>query len=71
MRVQVEFSALSMEEIEAYVATGEPMDKSGSYGIQGRGALFVKGIQGCYYNVMGFPLNEFSTRLDEIVAAGL
>ena len=53
---RVRFRALSREEIDAYVATGEPMDKAGAYGIQGRGALLVEGIVGDYYHVMGLPV---------------
>ena len=53
---QVRFRPLSREEIAAYVATGEPMDKAGAYGIQGRGALLVEGIVGDYFNVMGLPV---------------
>lgn len=53
---QVEFYPLTLCEIENYVQTGEPMDKAGSYGIQEQGALFVKGIVGDYYNVMGLPV---------------
>ena len=52
----VTFRPLSPEEIEAYIATGEPMDKAGAYGIQGYGALLVEGISGDYYNVMGLPV---------------
>ncbi len=47
---------LSGEEIEAYIRTGEPMDKAGAYGIQGKAAVFVSGIRGDYYNVVGLPL---------------
>ncbi len=60
----VTFRALTAEEIEAYIATGEPMDKAGAYGIQGYGALFIKGISGDYYNVMGLPV----CRLGQILA---
>ena len=52
----VRFRPLSPAEIERYVATGEPADKAGAYGIQGHGAMLVDGIQGCYFNVMGMPL---------------
>ena len=52
----VTFRELGEEEITAYIATGEPMDKAGSYGIQGRGALLVERVEGDYFNVMGLPL---------------
>ncbi|MFO8080075.1 MAG: Maf family protein [Armatimonadota bacterium] len=58
VRTRVEFRALSVEEIAAYVASGEPMDKAGGYGIQGRGALLVSEIEGCYFNVVGLPLSR-------------
>ena len=48
-----------LAEIEAYVATGEPMDKAGAYGIQGRAAALVESIEGDFYTVMGFPLGRF------------
>lgn len=56
----VTFATLDDDEIAAYVATGSPMDKAGSYGIQDSfGALFVAGIRGDYYNVVGLPLRRF------------
>lgn len=53
---EVSFRPLASQEIACYVATGEPMDKAGAYGIQGYGALLVDGIWGDYYNVMGLPV---------------
>ena len=53
---KVTFRALSDLEIRAYIQTGEPMDKAGSYGIQGYGAMFVRCIEGDYFSVMGLPL---------------
>ena len=52
----IHFRPLSQKEIEAYVATGEPMDKAGAYGIQGGAALFAEKMVGDYYNVMGLPV---------------
>jgi septum formation protein len=52
----VRFLTLSDEEIGAYVASGEPMDKAGAYAIQGRAARWIPRIEGCYFNVMGLPL---------------
>ena len=52
----VKFAPISKTELEWYVKTGEPMDKSGAYGIQGLGGLFVEEIAGNYYNVVGLPL---------------
>lgn len=60
---EVEFYSLSEDEIESYIATGEPMDKAGAYGIQGRGALLVKGINGDYFNVVGLPVARLNKEL--------
>ena len=57
-RTDVTFFPLSEEEIRAYIATGEPMDKAGAYGIQGKGALLVEKIDGDYYNVVGLPISR-------------
>ena len=60
---KVKFADLSQEAIEAYVATGEPMDKAGAYGIQGAGRGLVEWIEGDFYNVVGFPCYESSRTL--------
>ena len=60
---QVYFRELSKTEITAYIATGEASDKAGAYGIQGRGAAFVRRIEGCYFNVVGLPLASLVERL--------
>ena len=56
---KVTFYEISDEQIDHYIKTGEPMDKAGSYGIQGKAAVFIKGIVGDYYNVVGFPIARF------------
>jgi len=61
---EVDFAVLPSDLIDAYIASGEPMDKAGSYGIQGMGGAFVRGIRGCYQNVVGFPLHRFCVELD-------
>ena len=53
---KIHFRQLHPEEVRAYIATGEPMDKAGAYGIQGGAALFADGMEGDYYNVMGLPV---------------
>lgn len=63
---RVEFRPLSEEEIAAYIATGEPMDKAGAYGIQGRASVMIRGIEGDYYNVVGFPLCRIYEMLREL-----
>lgn len=56
---KVTFYEISDEQIDRYIKTGEPMDKAGSYGIQGKAAVFIKWIEGDYYNVVGFPIARF------------
>jgi septum formation protein len=55
---RVRFSALDDEEIEAYLASGEPMDIAGDYGIEGLASMFIERIDGCYFNVMGLPISR-------------
>lgn len=62
---RVHFRSLDEDEIARYVATGEPMDKAGAYGAQGRAALFVRGIDGDFFNVMGLPLCTLGQMLKE------
>ena len=59
----VDFRELDPQEIEHYIATGEPMDKAGAYGIQGLGALLIDRIEGDYFNVMGLPIQKLSRAL--------
>lgn len=62
---KVQFARMSEADIAAYVATGEPLDKAGAYGIQGRGSLFVRKIEGDYFNVVGLPLQRLRLILAE------
>ena len=62
---EVAFRRLSKEEIDRYVGTGEPMDKAGSYAIQGEGAALIRSIRGCYTNVIGLPLPKVLEMLKE------
>jgi septum formation protein len=66
----VEFHRLPAAAIARYVATGEPMDKAGAYGIQGYGALMVRRIEGCYFNVMGLPLARLGRLLGQALDGG-
>lgn len=63
---EVEFYSLTSEEITAYINTGEPMDKAGAYGIQGKGATLVKKIDGDFFNVVGLPVALLNKKLCEI-----
>ena len=62
-RSVVRFRELSEDEIQRYIDTGEPMDKAGAYGAQGKAALFVRGIEGDFFNVMGLPLCPLCSQL--------
>lgn len=55
-RTEVRFRPMSADEISWYVSTGEPMDKAGAYGAQGKGAMFIESISGDFFNVMGLPV---------------
>ena len=61
---------MSEEEIRNYVATKEPMDKAGAYGIQGKCAVYIRGIQGDYNNVVGLPIARLYHELDKIGCVG-
>ena len=62
----VQFEALSSEEINRYLATGESHDKAGSYAIQGRAGRYIPRIEGCYFNVVGLPLARLVRTLQEL-----
>ena len=66
-KTKVEFNQMSNQDIEEYLQTKEPFDKAGSYGIQGYGSQFIKKITGCYFNVMGFPVQHFYRKLKSIL----
>ena len=62
-RTTVRFRSADRQELLRYIASGEPMDKAGAYGVQGLGALLVEGIEGDFYNVMGLPLLRLARML--------
>ena len=66
-KTEVKFYALSEEEIKAYIATEEPSDKAGAYGIQGKGALLVEKINGDYLNIVGLPMARLERVLREYI----
>ena len=66
-KTAVTFYPMSQEEIESYVASGDPMDKAGAYGIQGRFAAYVKGIEGDYNNVVGLPTGRLYQEIKELI----
>jgi septum formation protein len=66
VKTEVTFSSLSDNMILKYIDTGEPMDKAGAYGIRGFGGVFIERINGCYYNVVGLPLNKLNYMLGKM-----
>jgi septum formation protein len=65
-RTEVRFAPMTDAELDWYVATGEPLDKAGAYGIQGAGGLFVERIDGSYHNVVGLPLDVLATAIADL-----
>ena len=63
---RVKIARLSDKEIDDYIATGEPMDKAGAFALQGRGAVFIEKIDGCYSNVIGLPLHKLYIGLQKL-----
>lgn len=65
-KTQVTFRSMTEDDAEAYVEQGESMDKAGAYAIQGKGMLLVERVEGCYFNVVGLPLERLSRMLAEL-----
>lgn len=65
---RVHMRSLTSAQLEAYLDSGEPYDKAGAYGIQGRAGRFIDRIEGCYFNVVGLPLSRTTEMLDQIAA---
>jgi septum formation protein len=63
---EVKFRELSDEEIEKYIKTGEPLDKAGAFAIQGLGSIFIEKINGCYTNIVGFPISNIYKNLNKM-----
>lgn len=66
VKTDVVFSKLTDKHINDYIDSGDPLDKAGAYGIQGKAGIFVKKINGCYYNVVGLPLNKLNEMIENI-----
>ena len=64
---EVQFYPLSKDEMSEYIKSGEPMDKAGAYGIQGKAALFVKSINGDYFNIVGLPVSRLNRILNNFI----
>ena len=60
----VRFKPMTLEQIERYVDTGEPMDKAGAYAVQGKASIFIDSIRGCYFNVVGLPVAKLADALN-------
>ena len=67
---RVKFKKLTLPEIDWYISTGEPLDKAGAYGIQGKGALFIETIDGDFFNVMGLPIGRIYDILELEIEGG-
>ncbi len=65
-KTQVFFDEIEKSEMENYIASKDPFDKAGGYGIQGAASRFIKGISGCYFNVVGFPVHLFYKMVKEL-----
>ena len=64
----VDVCEMSDEEVEEYISTKEPYDKAGAYGIQGSFGVYIRGIRGCYYNVVGLPISRLCHELKDMIA---
>ena len=63
---KVKFRKMKDSEIKKYVATGEPLDKAGAYGIQDLSSIFIEKVEGCYFNVVGFPIHNIYKNLNKL-----
>ena len=67
----VHFCEMTPDEIERYVSSGEPMDKAGAYAVQGLASVYIKGLEGDYFNVVGLPVHKLNTMLCDLLGIGL
>lgn len=67
----VHFSPMTPEEIDWYVRSGEPMDKAGAYAVQGLASLWIKSLEGCYFNVVGLPVHKLNTLTQSFLGKSL
>ena len=67
----VRFAAMSAAEINWYVKSGEPMDKAGAYAVQGLASIFIQGLDGCYFNVVGLPVHKLNELMTSFLGHGL